>query len=117
MSLSDKYKHDLKYISLGIKLFNLVYLNKKNIDNTKILGKIKISKETSLYKDYYIRIISHTMSKTNWYDLFHMNFKETLDLEYSSWVYLKNILDEYEEELKKETAKTEEELNNKYKYI
>ena len=93
MGLSYKYKDNPEIISLGISLFNTIYLNKKNINENKILNKVSISQEESLYKDYYTRIVAHTMSKTSWYKLFRLNFKQTLNLEYSTFIYLKDILD------------------------
>lgn len=100
MSLSKKNKNDPGIISLGINLFNITYFNKEHIKKG-MLGRVIMPDKKSIFTDYYSRIVTHTMSKTNWYEIFRLNFNETLDLEYSTFIYLKEILDEYEEEMDK----------------
>ena len=110
----SKYK-DTKDISLGIELFNQAYFKAKseleNKTKKSILSRISMDKNNSLYRDYYTKIVANMLIKTDWYDLFKLNFKDTMKLEYSDYVYLKDILDEYTKRSKKEKEKIHSQLN------
>ena len=110
----SKYK-DTKDISLGIELFNQAYFKAKseleNKTKKSILSRISMDKNNSLYRDYYTKIVANMLIKTDWYDLFKLNFKDTMKLEYSDYVYLKDILDEYTKRSKKEKEKINVQLN------
>jgi hypothetical protein len=110
----SKYK-DTKDISLGIELFNQAYFKAKseleNKTKKSILSRISMDKNNSLYRDYYTKIVANMLIKTDWYDLFKLNFRDTMKLEYSEYVYLKDILDEYTKRSKKEKEKINVQLN------
>ena len=110
----SKYK-DTKDISLGIELFNQANFKAKskleNKTKKSILSRISMDKNNSLYRDYYTKIVANMLIKTDWYDLFKLNFKDTMKLEYSDYVYLKDILDEYTKRSKKEKEKINVQLN------
>ena len=110
----SKYK-DTKDISLGIELFNQAYFKAKseleNKTKKSILSRISMDKNNSLYRDYYTKIVANMLIKTDWYDLFKLNFRDTMKLEYSEYVYLKDILDEYTKRSRKEKEKIHTQLN------
>ena len=104
-------------VSLGITLFNDIVLDNNSIDNTKILGKILLSDVNYLYQDYYLKIVTYLFTRTGWYDLFKINISETLRLEYSHFIHLKQIVDEFEINKKRESDKYINELDKEEKEI
>ena len=89
--------------------------------NSKILGKISIAEEKSIYNNYYLKIVAQLFIQTKWYDLFHLDIMETMDLEYSQYIYLKKLIEEYERKYKiankdslSELEKKQQELLKKY---
>ena len=105
----------------GTILFNDLINRQDDIDNSKILGKISIAEEKSIYNNYYLKIVAQLFIQTKWYDLFHLDIMETMDLEYSQYIYLKKLIEEYERKYKiankdslSELEKKQQELLKKY---
>ena len=111
--------NNLRNISLGIELFNkefmkryLKHVKNKSPSNKEMLSRVEITYNKNIYKDYYVKLISNLLLKSDWYDLFKLNYKDSLKLEYSEYIYLKNILDDYTKATKKQKQDLQNKLNN-----
>jgi hypothetical protein len=104
-------------LCFGTTLFNDIMFNRDKINDTKILGKIKISKSKSIYNNYYLKLVSQLFTQSKWQELFGLNVSETMNLEYSQYIYLKKLLEEYEKKYKILAGNSLTELEKKQKQL
>ena len=104
-------------LCFGTMLFNDIIFNKNKINDKSILGKAKISENKSIYNNYYLKIVSQLFVQTKWQELFGLNILETMNLEYSQYIYLKRLLEEYERKYNISAKKQFSKLNRKQKLI
>lgn len=104
-------------LCFGTTLFNDIINSQHQIDNTKMLGKVEISEDQSIYNDYYLKIVSQLFIQTKWQELFGLNVQETMNLEYSQYIYLKKLIEEYERKYKLLSSQTNNDLERKQKEL
>lgn len=115
-------------LAYGTTLFNdVIRLNNilKNDESYRktVLGRVKLFEKADAgytYYNYYLKIVSHLFIKTSWYDLFHLNVCETMNLDFSTFMYLKKLLDLYESkkaQFTNENSSYMKELEKRTKYL
>ena len=106
-----KKKYDSKSaISLGIELFNNTILNRKTNAPSKVLGNI-IYNENNRNNIYSNAVMTmFTDPENTWYELFHLNYIDTINLDFSEYVDMKKIADRYARDKKESADNVDEEI-------
>jgi len=106
-----KKKYDSKSaISLGIELFNNTILNRKTNAPSKVLGNIIYNENNrnNIYSNAVMTMI--TDPENTWYELFHLNYIDTINLDFSEYVDMKKIADRYARDKKESADNVDEEI-------